>query len=1027
MEATGDELHVRAKAAVDIQKHFEAADPRELVLKWSAFLATAERGTYFATYRGSFVGSATPVPLRSELLRVFSIAIYREHLIEGAVWSVSPASQIKHDRNPSRVPEGGPGMAFSHSVVSKSWVVAVATGLAYFLAGRLSFALRADPIIACFWPAAGIAVGALLALGASARLPIAAAVVMATTVSNLMIGRNAWLAIAFGSINAGQTLFTAWLLERWFEGRFKLEDVQRVLGFLGASALGSAIAAVGAAIAVNLINPTASPLHVWRIWFAASLLGIVTVAPLLIGLGDVLRERPTRRELIEGWAGLVAIAALNTVLISLPDGPWATALPETLVFPFLLLVAIRCRPVFAAAAAFVVGLTVIGSTTLNIGHFGSSMPLTERIVAAQTFALAAAIIVVLLAALFTERRRNEAALKDSNDRLKDSNDRLQLALDGAQLGVWSIDLITGRFENDARDRLIHNHHPKAPPKTLAEARTLIRPDDLPTLDAAFAASSRTGGSYKAEYRLAPVSSNTNADQECWVALEGTVVRGADGKPLRLLGVTRDITERKHTEQKLQKSERETRELLGALPAAIYVTDAAGRITYCNQSAIDLWGVQPKLGRDKWCDLSRFYFADGSSMALDECPTEIALKQGQIVREREAIIERRDGTRIPITPYPTPLYDATGTVVGVVNMTVDITERKKAERALAERNVQLALAGKAGLVGSFAYDTENEMMQISEGYAAIHGYPERTTEMARSECLATVHPDDIAQVKLRRSQAFHKRHCEYNVEYRIIRPSDEIRWVETRCFISYDAAGDPKRVAGVSIDITERKRAEEHQRTLVAELDHRVKNVLATVSAVAGHTLEASSSMNHFVAALDGRIRSMAIAHELLSTRQWHGVPMVELVQRELAAYTSSNNTIIDGPDVMLSAEAGQAIAMVIHELATNAAKHGALSSHTGRVSVRWYRKLNGSAQFILLWQETGGPKVRAPKKSGYGTGVVRDLVPYEFGGTVDLAFAPDGVRCRLEVPFERINMVSRNTSESERLRHAGRSSSALPS
>ena len=216
--------------------------------------------------------------------------------------------------------------------------------------------------------------------------------------------------------------------------------------------------------------------------------------------------------------------------------------------------------------------------------------------------------------------------------------------------------------------------------------------------------------------------------------------------------------------------------------------------------------------------------------------------------------------------------------------------------------------------------------------------------------------------MRRSEAFRERRREYNVEYRIIRPSDEIRWVETRCFISYDAVGDPKRVVGVSIDITERKRAEEHQRALVAELDHRVKNVLATVSAVAGHTLEASSSMSHFVAALDGRIRSMATAHELLSTRQWHGMPMAELVRREFAAYASNSNTKIDGPEVMLSAEAGQAMAMVIHELVTNAAKHGALSTQSGHVSVRWYRKLNGSAQLVLVWQETGGPRVEAPKK-----------------------------------------------------------------
>ncbi len=291
------------------------------------------------------------------------------------------------------------------------------------------------------------------------------------------------------------------------------------------------------------------------------------------------------------------------------------------------------------------------------------------------------------------------------------------------------------------------------------------------------------------------------------------------------------------------------------------------------------------------------------------------------------------------------------------------------------------------------------MQISEGYAAIHGFPERTTEIARSECLATVHPDDIARVKRLRSEAFHEQRREYNVEYRIIRPSDEIRWVETRCFISYDAVGYPKRVVGVSIDITERKRTEEHQRALIAELDHRVKNVLATVSAVAGQTLETSSSMDHFVAAFDGRIRSMATAHELLSTRQWQGMPMAELVRREFAAYARSNNTKIDGPEVMLSAEAGQAMAMVIHELVTNAAKHGALSSREGKVSVGWRWQLNGNARagLVIEWQETGGPPAKAEGKTGYGISVICELVPHELAGKVNHVLTPEGVHCQLKV------------------------------
>ena len=366
-----------------------------------------------------------------------------------------------------------------------------------------------------------------------------------------------------------------------------------------------------------------------------------------------------------------------------------------------------------------------------------------------------------------------------------------------------------------------------------------------------------------------------------------------------------------------------------------------------------------------------------------------------------------------------MRDGNGAIVGVVNMTVDISELKKAQRALAERDVQLALAGKAGLVGTYAHDFNRDMMQVSEGYAAIHGLPEGTTETSRSEWKRRVLPEDLTGKLAVERKAFCERRGDYSVEYRIDRDG-EVRWIELRGFISYDSDRSPQRIIGVNIDITERKRAEVHQRILVAELDHRVKNVLATVSAVAGQTLETSKSMPHFVAALDGRIRSMATAHELLSTRQWQGMPLAELVRREFAAYASGNNTRIDGPEVMLSAEAGQGMAMVIHELVTNAAKYGALSTQSGRVSVRWYRKLNGSAQLILIWQETDGPRVEAPNKSGYGTRVVRDLIPYEFGGTVDLSFGPEGVQCRLEIPFDRVGSDGRDASGSERLHHAER-------
>ena len=202
------------------------------------------------------------------------------------------------------------------------------------------------------------------------------------------------------------------------------------------------------------------------------------------------------------------------------------------------------------------------------------------------------------------------------------------------------------------------------------------------------------------------------------------------------------------------------------------------------------------------------------------------------------------------------------------------------------------------------------------------------------------------------------------------------------------------------DITERKELEQNKNLLIGELDHRVKNVLSNVSVIVSHTQDASSSMADFVIALDGRIKSLARTHELLSERSWKGLRLAELVHRELAPYANGSNTQIEGSDDALTAEAGQALAMALHELATNAAKYGALSCKDGRVSVRWNLARSGCAENLLSihWEETGGPIVLPPGRTGYGTSVIRDLIPYELGGTVDLVHARDGVRCKVEIP-----------------------------
>ena len=314
------------------------------------------------------------------------------------------ASWEPHDKNQ--------GAAFRLNNPSHSWLGAVGlfvvVGIAYFLAARVGVVLGVSQGVPIFWPAAGIAVGAFITLGPNARLPVAVAVVAATIASGILIGRSLSLTITFAFFNTGEALLTAWLIERWFGRAFTLETVRQVLGFVVASAVSEAIAASGAGIVVHFLEPTTSSAHAWRLWFASCSLGIFTVAPLLIGLGEIVRELPPRRELIEGTVGLATLAALSVFVISLPQSPWATALPVALVLPVLLWISVRCRPAFAAAAMFIVALAVVWSTTFDVGQFAdASVPLADRILAAQTLVLAAALLALVLAALFAERRRSE--------------------------------------------------------------------------------------------------------------------------------------------------------------------------------------------------------------------------------------------------------------------------------------------------------------------------------------------------------------------------------------------------------------------------------------------------------------------------------------------------------------------------------------------------------------------------------------------------------------------------------------------
>ena len=208
------------------------------------------------------------------------------------------------------------------------------------------------------------------------------------------------------------------------------------------------------------------------------------------------------------------------------------------------------------------------------------------------------------------------------------------------------------------------------------------------------------------------------------------------------------------------------------------------------------------------------------------------------------------------------------------------------------------------------------------------------------------------------------------------------------------------IAALSLIAVLANRQARREAVLMLELEHRVKNTLAVVATVIERTREDTKSIDDFASSLRNRIQSIASTQALLSQSRERGVSLADLVRTELSPYATSTNTSVDGPPVYLLPAASHALAMVLHELATNAAKYGALSQSGGHVSVRWRHTANHSSApiFRIEWKETGGPQVAAPAREGYGSSVIRDLLAYEMAGTVDLVFEADGVSCTIELP-----------------------------
>jgi PAS domain S-box-containing protein len=320
-------------------------------------------------------------------------------------------------------------------------------------------------------------------------------------------------------------------------------------------------------------------------------------------------------------------------------------------------------------------------------------------------------------------------------------------------------------------------------------------------------------------------------------------------------------------------------------------------------------------------------------------------------------------------------------------------------ALRDSEERLRTAAEAAQFGAHEYDVVHDRTRRSPQFLKILGADDADATATFEAGLDFVHPDDRDMTRRSKQRILQRPEDHYRLEYRICRHDGQIRWVMDRGQVIRDKAGTALRVIGVVLDITDIKEAEQRQRLLFDELNHRVKNTLAIVQALALQTLQSRPQPDEFADAFSDRLGSLARAHSLLTEDSWRGASLKDIVAIALAAFTDEGRSIdICGDAVMVSAGATVTLSLMLHELATNAAKYGALSVAEGRLAVRWTAAPTGTGTMVdLHWQEDGGPTVSPPTRRSFGSRLLASSAR-QLGAELDLDYAAPGLRCRLRFP-----------------------------
>jgi PAS domain S-box-containing protein len=333
-------------------------------------------------------------------------------------------------------------------------------------------------------------------------------------------------------------------------------------------------------------------------------------------------------------------------------------------------------------------------------------------------------------------------------------------------------------------------------------------------------------------------------------------------------------------------------------------------------------------------------------------------------------------------------------------------RREAEalRQQSEARLRIALDA-ASAIGAWDWDIKKNRIYVDARFARMFSVdPESAAAGAPlDDFILGIHPEDRARVSQAIQNAI-ESDADYKAEFRILQPDQTVVWVLARGRPYYDDKGAPDHFPGVVIDITDRVKAEQQRTLLVNELNHRVKNTLATVQSLAAQSMRGTDNTADARSMFESRLAALSRAHDLLTLESWEGANLQDVVDRALEPFrTGEGRLTTTGPFVRLSPRQALAFSMAVHELATNATKYGAISNELGRVQIAWSIDRDHREGLLKFrWVEEGGPSVMPPQRTGFGSRLIERGLSTELGGDATIDFQPGGVVCVISSPIEKL-------------------------